>query len=70
MLSLYINIITFTSNDMNHNDGILVAIADLDSQKISNYGATAKKYDLVHTTLWRKHKSQTIFRSEAITKFQ
>ena len=62
--------ITFTSNDMDHNDRILAAIADLDSQKVPNYGATAKKYDLVRTTLWRRHTSQTVSRSEATTEFR
>lgn len=59
------NTTTFTSNDMDHNDRILAAIADLDSQEVPNYGATAKKYDLVRTTLWRRYTSQTVSRSEA-----
>ena len=33
-------------------------------------GATAKKYDLVRTTLWRRHTSQTDSRSEATTEFR
>ena len=61
---------TFNSNSMDHNEQILEAIADLDSQEVPNYGATAKKYDLVRTTLWRRHTSQTVSRSEATTKFR
>lgn len=63
------NMGTFNSNNINHNKRILKTIADFDLQKVLNYGVTAKKYDLVHTTLWRKHMSQVIFKSEAIIKF-
>ena len=61
---------TFNSNSMDHNKRILEAIADLDSQEVPNYWATAKKYDLVCTTLWRRHTSQTVSRSEATTEFR
>ena len=61
--------IIFTSNDIDQNNWILVAITDLDTQKIPNYGATAKKYDLVRINLWRKYTSQTIIRNKAIIKF-
>ena len=69
MLALHIKTITFTNNDIDHNNWILVVIVDLDLQKIPNYEATAKKYDLVHTTLWRRHTSQIVSKSEATTKF-
>ena len=61
---------TFNSNSMDHKERILEAIADLYSQEVPNYGATAKKYDLVRTTLWRRHTSQTVSRSEATTEFR
>lgn len=69
MLALQMKTITFTSNNIDHNNRILAAIADLDSQMVSNYAITVKKYDLVCTTLWRKHTSQTVSRNEAITEF-
>ena len=50
---------------MDYNNRISTAIADLDSQEVPNYGATAKKYDLVRTTVWRRHTAQTVSRSEA-----
>ena len=55
---------------MDHNERILEAIANLDSQEAPNYWAIAKKYDLVCTTLWRRHISQIISRSEVTTKFR
>ena len=36
---------------MDHNNQILAMIADLDLQKVPNYEAIAKQYDLVRTTL-------------------
>ena len=48
---------------------ILSAIDDLDLQKASNYVTTAKKFDLVRTTLKQKHTSQFVSRSETTTKF-
>ncbi len=53
---------------MDYNNRISTAIADLDSQEVPNYGATAKKYDLVRTTVWRRHTAQTVSRSEATTE--
>lgn len=64
------NVGTFNSNNIDHNKRILETIADLDLQKVLNYGVTAKKYDLVHTILWRKHMSQAVFKSEAIIEFR
>ncbi len=61
---------TSNNDNMDYNERILAAIADLDSQEVPNYGATAKKYDLVRTTLWRRHTSQTVSRSEATTEFR
>lgn len=61
---------TFNSDSMDHNERILAVIADLDSQGVPNYGATAKNYDLVRTTLWRRHTSQTVSRGEATTEFR
>lgn len=51
MLALYIKTPTFTSNNIDHNNRILAAIADLDLQKVPNSRATIKKYNLVCTTL-------------------
>ena len=50
---------TFTNDIMDYNDRISMAIADLDSQEFPNCGATAKKYDLVRTTLWRRHTNRS-----------
>ena len=36
------NAATFSNNNMDYNDGISTAIADLDSQEVPSYGATAK----------------------------
>ena len=62
-------IITITNNNIDHNNQILVAIINWDSQKVSHYGAMMKKHNLVHTTLWRTHTLQTVFLNKAITKF-
>ena len=61
---------TFNSNSMDHKERILETIADLDSQEVPNYWATAQKFDLVRITLWRRHTSQTVSRSEATTEFR
>lgn len=59
------NAATFSDDNMDYNDWISTAIADLDSHGVPNYGTTAKKYGLVRTTLWRRHTAQTVSRSEA-----
>ena len=64
------NAYTFNSDIMDHNERILSAIADLNLQEVPNYGATAKKYNLVRTTLWRRHTPQTVSRREATTEFR
>lgn len=44
---------------------IQAAINDLESQEPPNYRATAKKYNIDHTTLMRRHKRKTISNREA-----
>lgn len=55
---------------MDYNDRISKTIANLDLQEVPNYRATAKKYDLMRTTLWRRHTAQTVSRGEATTKYR
>ena len=50
---------------MSNNEAILHAIDDLNSQKIPNFAATAKKYNIVRSTFQRRFKGQTVPRSEA-----
>lgn len=61
---------TFNSNKMDHNERILAVIADLNLQEVPNSGATAKRYNLVRTTFWQRHTSQTVSRSEETTEFR
>ena len=60
----------FYNDNIDYNDRISTPIANLDSQDVPNYGATAKKYDLVRTTLWRRHTAETVARGEATTEFR
>ena len=53
---------------MINNQAILNAIDDLNSQEIPNLAATAKKYDIVRSTLQRRFKSQTVTYAE--TRFR
>jgi hypothetical protein len=46
---------TLNANNMNYNDRIQAAIADLESQERVNYKTTAKKWNLDYTTLARRH---------------
>ena len=50
---------------MSNNEAILDAIDDLKLQKIPNFAATAKKYNIVRSTLQRRFEGQTVSRSEA-----
>ena len=50
---------------MHKNDAILKAIDDLNSQEVPNVNATAKKYNIVQSTLQRHFKSQTVSYTEA-----
>jgi predicted ATP-binding protein involved in virulence len=49
-------------------DRIQAALADLDSQAIINYAATAKKWDIERTTLARRHQRKTASRSDSNSK--
>ena len=50
---------------MHKNDAILKAIDDLNSQEVPNVNATAKKYNIVQSTLQRRFKGQTVSYTEA-----
>ena len=56
---------TFIANKMARNALIEQAIDDLISQKKPNVAATAKKYNIVRTTLMRRYKGQTSSAEEA-----
>lgn len=62
------NAATFSDDNIDYNDRISAAIADLNLQEVPNYGTTAKKYGLVRTTPRRRHTAQTVSRSEATTE--
>ena len=49
---------------MTNFDIIEVAINDLISQKVPNVAATARKYNIIQSTLQRRFKDKTIFRNE------
>ena len=49
---------------------IQLALADLESQEVPNYLATARKYDIQHTTLMRRHKHHTKSNAEATSTFR
>ena len=53
---------------MAHNDAIKQAITDLESQNPPQYAATAKKYNVDHTTLMRRFKGEITSYSEARSK--
>ena len=53
---------------MANNDAILKAIDDLNSQEVPNINTTAKKYNIVQSTLQRRFKNQTISYNEAQSK--
>ena len=50
--------------NMADNKAIEQAISDLNAQEAPNIRATAKKYDLVPSTLMRRFKQKTVSRSE------
>ena len=52
-------------HNMHKNDAILKAIDDLNSQEVPNVNATAKKYNIVQSTLQRRFKGQTVSYTEA-----
>ena len=50
---------------MVNNEAISIAIDDLDSQKALNVTATAKKYKIDPSTLWRRYNGRTVSHAEA-----
>ena len=50
-----------------HEARIQLAIADLNAQLVPNYTATAKKYELVRSTLTRRIHGQTESRAESLS---
>ena len=58
-----------SNNDiMSNADRIAAALADLESQAVPNYKATAKKYEVVRTTLMRRYTGKTVSNQEATTE--
>ena len=49
-------------------EAIEQAISDLNSQKVPNIRATAKKYNVVHSTLLHHFNKQTVSRNESQSK--
>ena len=47
---------------------IELAIADLESQEVPNYSATAKVYNIERTTLQRRYNSQTVSQKAAMSE--
>jgi hypothetical protein len=50
-----------------HETRMQLAIAELDTQSIPNYSSTARKHELVRSTLTRRHQCQTQSRAEALS---
>jgi len=46
------------------------ALADLESQDVLNYSATARKYGVCRSTLTRRHKGQTVSKQEFLSEVQ
>ncbi len=53
---------------MSNADRIAAALADLESQLVSNYSATAKKHGVVRTMLMRRYIGKTVSNHEATTE--
>ena len=53
---------------MSNADRIAAALADLESQAIPNYSATAKRHGVVRTTLMRRFTGKTVSNHEATTE--
>ncbi len=53
---------------MSNTDRIAAAPADLESQAIPNYSATAKRHGVVRTTLMRRYTGKTVSNHEATTE--
>ena len=54
---------------MSNADRIAAALADLESQAVPNYKATAKKHGVVRTTLMRRYTGKTVSNQEATTEY-
>jgi hypothetical protein len=52
---------------MVNNARIIEALADLDTQEVPNFSATAEKYDVVRSTLTRRYYGQTTSIEECIS---
>jgi hypothetical protein len=57
-------------NKSTHNTRIELALADLGQQEKPNYRGTAKKYDLVESTLRRRWKGQSLSKQAAASEYR
>ena len=55
-----INLPSSNNDIMSKADQIAAALADLESQVVSNYKATAKKHGVVRTILMRRYTGETV----------
>ena len=53
---------------MSNAHWIAVALADLESQVVPNYGATAKKHEVVRTKLMRRYTGKAVSNHEETTE--
>ena len=56
---------TLNAPTMVNNEAISIAIDDLESQETPNITATAKKYQIDPSTLWRRYNGRTVSYAEA-----
>ena len=63
------NLETSTNDIMSNNDRIQAALADLESQEISNYSRIAKEYGVGRITLIRQFIRKTVLHSKANTEY-
>jgi hypothetical protein len=56
---------TSKSDNLGYEERMQLAIHAANTKLTSNYSAIAKKFDLERTTLAKRHKGQTISRTEA-----
>lgn len=55
---------------MSNADRIAATLADSELQVVPNYSTTAKKHEVVYTTLMRRYIGKTVSNYEATTKYR
>lgn len=64
------NLPSSNNNIISNANWIRAAVGDLKLQVVPNYNATAKKHEVVYTTLMRQYIRNPVSNHEATTKHQ